>query len=171
MVLLLFLLVSTIASLAQSLLISIVSVALMMADPKYYELALNENVTSEDITKYAEEFTKNLPDWILAVSLFGCIFMILASIIYCKKFEKRKAYTFGFATKGFGLEYLVGLLIGAAMISLPVLFCFATGCVTFSFGKRYTHRAPSLFLRVSHSGNGRGGNVPRLSSYLAGAQK
>ena len=134
MELLIFLLVSTIATTAQSILISIVTVALMFGDPKYYELAFSDNVTSEAITKYAEEFAKDLPDWILALSLFGCVFMILTTIIYCKKFEKRKAYTFGFSTRSFGLEYLAGLLIGTVMISLPVLFCFITGCVSFSFG-------------------------------------
>lgn len=132
--LLIFLLVSTIASVPQSLLISIVSVGLMLADPKYYELAMSDEISNEAITKYTEEFLMSLPDWIFAVSLFGCIFMILAAIIYCKKFEKRKAYTFGFAKRGFAIEYLSGMILGAVMIALPVLFCFITGCVTFSFG-------------------------------------
>lgn len=132
--LLIFLLVTTIASVPQSLLISIVTVVLMLTDPKYYELVMGDNITSEAITKYTEDFITNLPDWLFAVSLFGCIFMILTAIIYCKKFEKRKAYTFGFAKRGFALEYLSGLGFGAVMIALPVLFCFMTGCVTFSFG-------------------------------------
>ena len=121
--LLIFLLVSMIASVPQSILISVVTVILMMTDPKYYELIASGDISNEAIMKYTEDFIADLPSWIFAVSLFGCIFMILAAIIYCKKFEKRKAYTFGFAKRGFALEYLAGIAIGAVMISIPALLC------------------------------------------------
>ncbi len=132
--LLIFLLITMIASAPQSILISLVAVALMLTDPKYYELLYSENVSSEAITEYALEFTENLPGWIYAVSLAGCGFMIVAVAIYCSKFEKRKAFTFGFSKRGIFTEYLMGIVIGAVMISLPTITCYMTKCVTFSYG-------------------------------------
>lgn len=135
MELLVFLLVTMIVSLCQSFVMSIVQVPLMLADPEYYTLISNPEVSADEITEYSIRFTQSLPAWVNAVLLASSAFMIIAALFYCKKFEKRKAYTLGFTARGCLTEYLGGLGIGAVMISLPILACLATKCVSFSLTK------------------------------------
>ena len=124
-----FLLVTMIVSLPQTLLISIVQAALMMGDPEYLALMSNPEVSMDAITQFTLEFTRRLPSWFSAVSLLSSGFMIIVALVYCKKFEKRKAYTLGFVKRGVLTEYGMGLIIGAIMLSLPVAACFITKCV------------------------------------------
>ena len=124
-----FLLVTMIVSLPQTLLLSVVQAALMMGDPEYLALMADPNVSMDAITQFTLEFTQRLPSWFSAVSLLSSGFMIIAALVYCKKFEKRKAYTLGFVKKGLFAEYGMGLIIGAVMLSLPAAACLITKCV------------------------------------------
>ena len=144
--LLIFLLVSTIASIPQTIVSSICSVAIMLNDPKYYELILSNNVTSEAITEYSNTLMANLPDWYYAVLLMSSGFMIFAAIFYCKKFEKRKAYTIGFCKKDFFSEYLFGMLIGIIMITIPVAVCLLTDSVALTLSANVNPLTLALFL-------------------------
>lgn len=128
---LIFLLVATIATMPQSVLMYFTLFALMITDPKFIDLALSGEFDQTAILEYTTEFTANIPSFVYAIMLFASGFMILAAILYCKLFQKRKAYTLGFTKKQMVTEYLSGAVIGLIMISLPALACFVTGCVSF----------------------------------------
>ncbi len=134
--LMVFILVAMICSVPQSLASSAVLLIIMFNDPAYLEIIANAiksggNVDGEAINKYVDDFTQNIPSIYYVVMLASAGFMILGAIIYCKKFQKRSAFSLGFNSNGFAPEYLVGLLIGFVMISLPTLICYLTGCVVF----------------------------------------
>ena len=131
--LLIFLLVSMISSVPQSIISTICTVILMLTDPKYYDLILAGN--TEAIEEYVYEVAANLPSWYYAVLLLASGFMIVAALFYCKKFERRRAYTLGFCKKGFLTEYLMGAAIGLVMITLPMIACAATGSVTLTLAE------------------------------------
>ena len=154
--LLIFLLVSIIAEVPQSIASVVYTMVAMLTDPGYYELIMSETVDVEAITNYALSFMNNLPSLYYVIILASTSFMIVAAILYCKLFEKRKAYTLGFTSRGCLPEYLMGVGIGAVMISLPLVACIATNSVTLTL--------------TPNAGNGRGGSLPRLSYDVAGAQ-
>ena len=131
--LLIFLLVITIAQSAQIAIISVIDTALMMGDSGFYELAMSSGLDYEALLNYMTEFLSALPPWYYAVTFISAGAMIPTAILYCRWFEKRKPYTLGFSKRGVITEYIIGLLFGSAMICLPVLACYLTKCVSFSF--------------------------------------
>jgi membrane protease YdiL (CAAX protease family) len=127
---LIFLLVAAIASLPQTVLTSIVITFIMLFDPKFIELIGSGELSQAAILEYQAEFMSNLPSYIYAIMLFASGFIILAAILYCKLFQKRRAHTLGFTKNHAPKEYLMGAAIGLIMITLPTLACLATGCVS-----------------------------------------
>jgi membrane protease YdiL (CAAX protease family) len=130
--LLIFLLVAWTAMLPQSVISTFILTFLMVTDPAFISLIVNEAATQTDILNYTMEFTNNTPSFVYAIMLFCSGFMILVAILYCRWFQKRQAYTLGFTKRNFLKEYLMGALIGTVMIALPALACVATKCVSFN---------------------------------------
>lgn len=128
--LLIFLLISMIASVPQSIISGICTFVVMLTDPKYHELIMSQTLDNAAIEEYVSSLMASLPGWFYAIIVLSSGFMILAALIYCKQFEKRKAYTLGFCKKVFFTEYLMGTAVGLVMISLPIIACAATGSVT-----------------------------------------
>ena len=128
--LLIFLLVSFISSSAQSIVSYISTLVLMFTDAGYFDLISSDSISSDDIMQYLTDLLANLPSWVYAALLASSGFMIVVSILYCRWIEKRKAYTLGFGKRGAITEYLLGMVIGLVMISLPVLACYLSGCIT-----------------------------------------
>ena len=133
--LLVFLLVSMISTIPQSIISTICTMIVMFTDPKYYELIASGSTDMDAINEYVFEMAANLPSWYFMAILLSSGFMIVAALFYCKRFEHRKAYTLGFGKKGFVGEYLMGALIGLVMITLPILVCAATGSVTLALAE------------------------------------
>ena len=149
--LMVFVLVAMICSVPQSLASSAVLLVIMFNDPAYLEIIANTitsggNVDAEAINKYVDEFTQNIPSIYYVVMLASAGFMILGAIIYCKNFQKRSAFSLGFNSNGFALEYLVGLILGLVMISLPALICHLTGCVVLAPSDSVSPLTIALFL-------------------------
>ena len=143
--LLIFLLVSIIAEVPQSIASVVYTMVAMLTDPGYYELIMSETVDVEAITNYALNFMNNLPSLYYIIILASTSFMIVAAILYCKLFEKRKAYTLGFTSRGCLPEYLMGVGIGAVMISLPLVACIATNSVTLTLTPNANYFTVALF--------------------------
>ena len=143
--LLIFLLVSIIAEVPQSIASVVYTMVAMLTDPGYYELIMSETVDVEAITNYALNFMNNLPSLYYVIILASTSFMIVAAILYCKLFEKRKAYTLGFTSRGCLPEYLMGVGIGAVMISLPLVACIATNSVTLTLTPNANYFTVALF--------------------------
>ncbi len=132
-----FLLVFMIASVPQSLVSSLLTTVLMFFDPGYTEL-LNSSLESgvmdyEAIMQFVMDFMSRVPSEVYIVILASSGFFILAGIIYCTKIEKRSAFSMGFNKRGVMPEYLLGMLIGALMISIPAVVCVLTGAATLTF--------------------------------------
>lgn len=140
-----FLLVMLIASVPQSIATTIAATALMIADPEYNELILSGNASIDAINEYTTNFISNLPGWYYALSLATAGFMTVAAIVYCRSFEKRSAYSMGFVKKGAVLEYLAGAVIGAVMISVPVLISVATGALTLTLSPSVDYVSIAIF--------------------------
>lgn len=127
---LIFLLVSLIAQVPQSIVSFLYTMIAMMTDPAYYDLIMAETFDPDAITEYALNFMNNLPPLYYVLILASTVFMIVAALLYCKLFEKRKAYTLGFTARGCVPEYLMGIVIGIVMITLPLIACIVTGSVS-----------------------------------------
>ena len=63
----------------------------------------------------------------VVTNLYITVVSIAVSIIFCRCVEKRSFKSMGIFKKGFGAEYLVGLLIGFVMFALAVAICVMTG--------------------------------------------
>ncbi|WP_426351107.1 CPBP family intramembrane glutamic endopeptidase [Alloiococcus sp. CFN-8] len=70
-------------------------------------------------------------DVVTIVMLFTTIISIIGAIIYCRFIEKRPVRTMGFRKKNALKDYLLGLLIGAAIFSVSVLICILTDTADF----------------------------------------
>ena len=142
-----FLLVTMIISVPQSLISSMVQ---SVFDPKYTELvnsAVDTGVLDYDaIMEYANNFVNSIPAEAYIVILASSGLMIPGGIIYCKKFEKRSTFSMGFNKRGVVSEYLIGALVGAVMISVPAIVCALTGAVTFTFNSSVNPLIILLFL-------------------------
>lgn len=143
--LLIFLLVSIIAEVPQSIVSFAYTMIAMLTDPTYYDLIMSGTVDPEAITEYVYNFMSSLPSLYYAIVLISTAFMIVAAILYCKLFEKRKAYTLGFTARGCLPEYLMGIGIGAIMISLPLAVCIATSSVSLTLTPNANYPMIALF--------------------------
>ena len=144
-----FLLVTMLCSVPQSLILSVVMIAMIFTDPAYYEL-ISQSVESGEVAmdsmlEYAENFTAAHVSEIMLITLAGSGFMILGAIIYCRAVEKRPLFTVGFNKRDVLPEYLLGIAVGALMISIPALICHLTGCVTLSFNENISPLSIALF--------------------------
>ncbi len=68
-----------------------------------------------------------LPDWMIAFNLLGTLGTIIAAFIYCKYYERRSLFTFGFTKKNWLKEYLIGLAIGLLMFALSFFIIIISG--------------------------------------------
>lgn len=128
-----FVLVTFICSIPQSIISMVYSLVTMLSDPEYYKLIFSATTDADDINQYVTNFSLSIPTWLYAAILASSGFMILGALIYCKKSQKRSPFTLGFNKRGVLPEYLAGAVIGLIMISLPALACYFSGCVTYKF--------------------------------------
>ncbi len=140
---------STLSSVIQSIPLSIYSITSLMSSTEYN--ALMEQFMADQISytdfmlgmvDVVESLVVNLPFWISLISLFSTALIIVASVVYCVKFEKRPISSMGIRKKDFALEYGLGFLIGAVMYGLSFLITFLTGTIEISFNEF----SPVIFL-------------------------
>ncbi len=147
---LIFLLVFMISTIPQEIVMSIITSFVMMTDPEYYELmnyAMSDtSISLETIMEYSLKLMSKIPPeaYIAVIASSGA--MIPAAIIYCNKIEKRSLFSMGFNKRGVVSEYLIGILVGGAMISIPVVICILTGAVTLTFNPAVNPLIIVLFL-------------------------
>lgn len=73
----------------------------------------------------------DMPDWLTIVSLLAEAALIVVFILYCRIFEKRKPATLGFRKQKFAVEYLRGIVLGAAAFVMVYGICVLTGSIEF----------------------------------------
>ena len=144
-----FLLIMLICSVPQSFLLTAVALGIVFADTSYHGLLANnivgDEINTDAIIQYIDEKLAAGTSEILLTYLISSGFFILAAIIYCRAIEKRSLFSVGFSRRCAPLEYLLGIAVGAVMITVPVIICHATGCVTLSFNKEISPAHIILF--------------------------
>lgn len=128
---LIFWVVYMVASVPQSIIVSVAAVALVFQSDVFDGITLEytPETIMDGIEQTVNDILSNLPWWYMAVAVLSSGVFIIAAILYCKLFEKRKPSSLGFRKKGLVAEYGLGILIGAVMITVVVLACVLTGCV------------------------------------------
>ncbi len=134
---LIFILVYVIGTMLSSMLLSIPMFGYVI-EKMSANTALTEAISSGDLVAYEQEYLKfveditaNLPDWMLAMSLFATVGLTATVIFYCVKLERRRLFTLGFTKKGAFSEYAVGLLIGLVMFGAVYLIMIVSGHAEF----------------------------------------
>ncbi len=139
---LVFAIANTIASVIQSVPLSIYSFSAIFSSEEYHALMTQLESGSLTLEEYTDSVTNlvttiitSLPFWVTLVSLFSTAVIIAVSIIYCVKFEKRPITSMGVRRKDVAKEYLLGMGIGSLMFALSYLFAYLCGAVTISLNE------------------------------------
>ena len=82
---------------------------------------------------------------IMVPTLFSTIFGTLAAIFYCRCIELRPVHSMGARKKGIFGSYFLGLLIGAALMSVIVLLSSVTGASSTSACKNVNYFVIAMF--------------------------
>lgn len=139
LILIIFMLVETIAiSIPQTAISSIVLTAVLMNDAEFMTLFLSETAPTEELYNIVYKAMENMPAWTYIPIIAATGLAVLISILYCKLFEKRNAFSLGFNKRGMAGEYVKGIVIGAVMILLPALACHLTKCISFTYAESPT---------------------------------
>ncbi len=90
-----------------------------------------------DQLRLAEEIEKIFnsiyaTDAYMIISLFSQAALIAAAVVYCRVFERRSLRSMGLGVRGAGLHYILGIVIGGAMIALSVLPAIALGSLSYT---------------------------------------
>jgi len=116
---------------------SMISGALMTVPMQFYIftsdeilLLMESGVTDTDVLM--EAVYEFMPEWMNAVSLITTAGMIIAALVYCTRFERRRACSLGFFKKGAVPEYLSGLLIGLLMFAAAYGIILLSGQAEFA---------------------------------------
>lgn len=122
---LIFLLVFIVISIPSQIAASIAAMPEILRVIKEYMA----NPTSQNDLVQAVTNTMLTQEMIIA-GLFLTVFSTAGAIIYCKFIEKRPLGSMGIRRKGIAKHYLLGLLIGFAMISATFGLAVATGSIS-----------------------------------------
>lgn len=127
-----FVLVFMIASTASSIVQAVPMILYLIIEKNFFGYALQlaeGSITQDEYVEITNQLLSELPYWFIIVSLFLTAITILASVIYCTKFEKRSIASMGLRKGNAIGEYLVGVFVGVAMYSLAFLIAYVTGSV------------------------------------------
>jgi len=99
----------------------------LLGNQEYMQMVLSNSLDFNRIMN----MMLDMPDWVTIVSLLAEAALILVFILYCRLFEKRKPVTLGFRKQKFAVEYLRGMVLGAAAFIMAYGICVLTGSVAF----------------------------------------
>ena len=111
-------------SLSQSLMTPFLTLPMMAwlyTSREFWRLAMDFDI------KGAINYAMNMPDWLMLLMLYLTVFELVLPILYCRLAEGRSLSSVGFVKKGAVKQYLVGYLIGAALILSTVGISIVTG--------------------------------------------
>lgn len=136
---LVFFIGNMLSSVIQSVPLTIYSFSAIFSSEEYHTLIGQLESGSISLEEYTELATSlitsimtSLPFWVTLITLFSTALVIVTSIVYCVKFEKRPITSMGVRKKDIAKEYLIGMGIGAGMFALSYLFAYLCGAVTIS---------------------------------------
>lgn len=142
--LLIFFLVFSVFTAAQSILFSIPLIMWFIIDNPLFPTieAATENLLNDgNILKYfeetlnsTEEILSSMPSWLYIVQLFTTAGGIAVVILYCRIFEKRGTASLGFGRKHILREYIIGGAVGTLLLTLTVILSRVFGVIHFEKG-------------------------------------
>ncbi|MBO5271042.1 MAG: CPBP family intramembrane metalloprotease [Clostridia bacterium] len=134
---LIFLAVFYVSNMAQSIPLTIVTVISMFKSESFMEMIEQAGSGSVDVTfDSTSDLITEIMGGLMLPSLFFTAFTIVAVIVYCRYIEKRPIRSLGFRKGHIAAEYLVGIVIGAAIFSLAVGICVLTGALDVTSASR-----------------------------------
>lgn len=119
------LLLFVIAASLQSVVLAPVTVVTLLRDPAFMQAVSGGNVS--DLTQKISNVMEYLPPWFMLLSLFLTATVILVCLFYTKKIDRRSLESAGFRGASPLREYLIGFVIGTAMLTAALLLCVVTG--------------------------------------------
>jgi len=122
---LIFLAIFLIANIVQA--IPLVVVAFFQG----FMAAMKQEISLDD-PEQVMEFSMNLQNNSVLLSLFLTILLTVIVILYCRFIEKRSLYSMGFNGKNAVGQYFAGLLVGFVMMSACVAISWASGSMKFT---------------------------------------
>lgn len=126
----------SILSFIVTLIIASLIVAVFQSLPLIFYLSAQPGVmdgVANGSTSALTDAINDMPSWLTGIDLLFTGAFALVAVYYCKKYENRSFFTMGFIKEGCVPEYLVGFLVGGAMVGLTMLLNLAFGAVELSF--------------------------------------
>ncbi len=126
-----FLIVYFIGTFAQSILLSPIMYTTMLSDPAYYDIInmaageVSTSVLNEQIAEYVTALAERPP--IVIASLFATVGTVIASVVFCRRIEKRSYFSMGLVKKGAFPAYLRGCLFGLVLFAVAIGFSMLFG--------------------------------------------
>ncbi len=99
----------------------------LFRNQEYMRMVLSNSLEFDKIMN----MVLDMPDWLMIVSLLAEAALVVVFILYCRLFEKRKPATLGFRKQKFAVEYLRGMILGAAAFVMVYGICVFTGSIEF----------------------------------------
>lgn len=98
---------------------------------EYYDATKSQN--TEELERILDKMLEltTIPWWFVIVELFASALIIGACIFFCIKFEKRPVPSLGIRKKGVLVELLLGIFVGALIVSAVAGFSLVTGAISF----------------------------------------
>ncbi len=127
-----FFLIFGIGMLGQSLLLLPAQIIGAMSSVAFEPVMQDATLTFFEKIVASFGYMQDLPAWVRVVHLFTTVIMLVATVFFCRRVEKRSYTSMGFVAKGAVLEYMAGLGIGLALFALAVGFCVLTGQIEIS---------------------------------------
>lgn len=97
----------------------------LLSNETYMNMIQSGRVNTQTIL----DLISQVPDWMIAVTTCTSVGILAATIFYCKMIERRKIYSMGFIKKSWLRFYLIGLGLGAVMMSLVYIGCMMFGSI------------------------------------------
>ena len=106
---------------------------------EYRKNIMAGNKENTEFMTFINEMSLNIPSWLIAVSVISFVGFLIVGIYYCLKYEKRNLASLGIRKKHSLKESLLGIFIGAIMISLTVLIGILSGAVSIKLQSNFDY--------------------------------
>ena len=133
---LLFMAVFGVGSAIASAIVTIPTIIGIFTDPEILATFTTGDLVST--ISVAQDVTMSVMEkpWIMLISLFATVATTIAAIFYCRKIERRSFASMGLQKQGWFKRYIIGFIIGTAMLLLCALILWLMGDLNFAFAEK-----------------------------------
>lgn len=142
-IILCFIAVFLVAMILEAVIPTIVSIKPLIDGIKDLQLDGSSGFPIEESMSLASEVS-SLPQ-VMIPTLFSTVFGTITAIIYCRCIEMRPVRSMGARKKGFFFNYITGMVIGVAMMSLIAVGSVITKANSIAFCKKVNYGLIALY--------------------------